>query len=83
MTLEADQIVARRKLKRQVSFWRAGAVVLAVIALIVLVGSSNGDGALSKFSDHVARVRIEGFISGDEKTLKLFKDIAESHNGTI
>jgi protease IV len=79
MAFEADQIVARRKLKRQVSFWRAGAVVLAVIALIVLLGTSNGDGALSKLSDHVARVRIEGFISGDEKTLKLFKDIAESN----
>ena len=36
MTFEADQIVARRKLKRQVSFWRGGAVVLAVIALVVL-----------------------------------------------
>jgi protease IV len=79
MTLEADQIVARRKLKRQVSFWRAGAVVLAVIALIVLLTNGNGEGALSKFSDHVARVRVEGFISGDEKTLKLFKDIAESN----
>ncbi|MGH6875291.1 MAG: S49 family peptidase, partial [Aestuariivirgaceae bacterium] len=79
MTLEADQVVARRKLKRQVSFWRSGAVVLAVIALIVLLTTGNGDGALSKLTDHVARVRIEGFISGDEKTLKLFKNIAESN----
>jgi protease-4 len=79
MALEADQIVARRKLKRQVSFWRAGAVVLAVIALIVLLTNGNGDGALSKLSDHVARVRVEGFISGDEKSLKLLKEIAESN----
>jgi protease-4 len=79
MTFEADQIVARRRLRRQVSFWRAGAVVLAVIAAIALVSSGNGDGAFSRLSDHVARVHVEGFISGDEKTLKLFKAIAESN----
>jgi protease-4 len=79
MTLEADQIVARRRLKRQVSFWRAGAVIVAVVALIVLVTNGNGDGAFSKLSDHVARVRVEGFISGDEKTLKLLKNIAENN----
>jgi protease-4 len=79
MTFEADQIVARRRLRRQVSFWRAGAVVLAVIAAIALVSSSNGDGAFSRLSDHVARVHVDGFISGDEKTLKLFKTIAESN----
>jgi protease-4 len=79
MTFEADQIVARRRLRRQVSFWRAGAVVLAVIAAIALVSSGNGDGAFSRLSDHVARVHVDGFISGDEKTLKLFKTIAESN----
>jgi protease-4 len=79
MTFEADQIVARRRLRRQVSFWRAGAVVLAVIAAIALVSNGNGDGAFSRLSDHVARVHVDGFISGDEKTLKLFKTIAESN----
>jgi protease-4 len=54
-------------------------VVLAVIAAIALVSSSNGDGAFSRLSDHVARVHVDGFISGDEKTLKLFKTIAESN----
>ncbi|HYM99418.1 MAG TPA: signal peptide peptidase SppA [Aestuariivirgaceae bacterium] len=78
MTFEADQIVARRRLRRQVSYWRAGAIVVAVIAAIAVM-SGGEDGAFSKLSDHVARVRVEGFISGDEKTLKLFKNIAESN----
>ena len=79
MTFEADQIVARRRLRRQVSVWRAGALVLAVLAVLMLISRSEGDGALSKLADHVARVRIEGFISGEEKTLKLFRQIAESN----
>jgi protease IV len=79
MSFEADQIVARRRLRRQVSFWRALAVVLALVAALVLMMSGGEEGALSKFSEHVARVRVEGFISGDEKTLKMFKTLAESN----
>lgn len=79
MSFEADQIVARRRLRRQVSFWRAGAIVLAVAAAIILMSSGDGDGPFSRLTEHVARVRIEGFISGDEKTLKLLKNIEESN----
>jgi protease IV len=79
MSFEADQIVARRRLRRQVSFWRVSAIVLALIAALVLMTSGRDDGALSKLSEHVARVRVEGFISGDEKTLKMFKTLAESN----
>jgi protease-4 len=78
MSFEADQIVARRRLRRQVSFWRASAVVLALVAALVLMTAGKDDGALSKLSEHVARVRVEGFISGDDKTLKMFKTLAET-----
>jgi protease-4 len=79
MSFEADQIVARRRLRRQVSFWRVSAIVLALATALVLMTSGQDDGALSKLSEHVARVRVEGFISGDEKTLKMFKTLAESN----
>jgi protease-4 len=79
MSLEADQIVARRRLRRQLSFWRAGAILLALVAALVLMTRGSGDGPFSKLSDHVARVRVEGFISGDDKTLKMFKTLSESN----
>jgi protease-4 len=79
MSFEADQTVARRRLRRQVSFWRVSAIVLALATALVLMTSGQDDGALSKLSEHVARVRVEGFISGDEKTLKMFKTLAESN----
>src|SRR5688572_1521447 len=79
MSFEADQIVARRRLRRQLSFWRAGAILLALVTALVLMTRGSEDGPFSKLSDHVARVRVEGFISGDEKTLKMFKNLSESN----
>jgi protease IV len=79
MTSEAELIVDRRKLKRRLTAWRIVAVVLFVGALLALVGTGGGFGDLKKtYEDHIARVRIDGFISGDQKTLDLFDDIAES-----
>jgi protease-4 len=76
MTDQAQVIVARRRLRRRLSFWRAAAVLAAVIAVLALMfGTETG---WLRYSDHLARVKIEGFISGDQQTLKLFKDLAET-----
>lgn len=74
MAEEAQAIVARRRLRRRLSFWRAGAVIAGVAALLALL--FGGDSGLLKYYDHVARVKIEGFIGSDEPTLKMFKDLA-------
>ncbi|HEY7765932.1 MAG TPA: signal peptide peptidase SppA [Aestuariivirgaceae bacterium] len=79
MSFEADQIVARRRLRRQLSFWRAGAILLALATALVLMTRGSEDGPFSKLSDHVARVRVEGFISGDNETLKMFKTLSDSN----
>ncbi len=75
MTEEALDIVARRRLRRRLSFWRAAAVIAGLAALLALMFGESG---FYKYYDHVARVKIEGFISGDESTLKLFKDLADN-----
>lgn len=79
MISEAELIVDRRKLKRKLTAWRIAAVVLFVGALLALVGAGGGFGDLKKtYEDHIARVKIDGFISGDQPTLDLFEDIADS-----
>jgi protease-4 len=45
--------------------------------MIGLIGASDG-GGLAKLSDHIARVRIEGLITGNRKTLDLLKEIEEA-----
>ena len=75
MTPDAELIVDRRRLKRRVTFWRVAAVLLAALGLAALFWTSDG---FSKFENHIARVNIDGLITGDQKTLDLFKQLSES-----
>lgn len=71
---EAELIVDRRRLKRRLIFWRVLAVLLGIAALAALLWS--GDGRRS--GDHLARVRIDGLITGDQKTLDLLQKVTEA-----
>jgi protease-4 len=79
MTLEADTIIARRRLKRSLSLWRVIAVV-AVVAALLALGLAGGEPLfdLGKSSDHIARIKISGLITGDEETLKLIDKLKDS-----
>jgi protease-4 len=65
MTLEADLLIDRRRLKRRLSFWRAAAVLL-LAAGAVFVATRATDMALPGAA-HVARLSVEGFIGDDRK----------------
>lgn len=75
MSLEADAIAARRALRRKVTFWRVAASVIFVGAIAALGLSSGGQGGA--FNDHIARIRIEGLITGDTKTLELIEELED------
>jgi protease-4 len=72
---QAEMIVDRRQMKRRLLRWRAVAVVAALLALGSLFWTG---GDLKKYSDHIARVRIDGLITGDQNTLDLLDEIAKS-----
>ena len=83
MALPADYLVERLKLVRKVSRWRLAAF-LAAAAFIIAIGlrlSGLGDG--STLRPHIARVAIEGIITGDKDTLKLLKDVGESKASAV
>jgi protease-4 len=79
MTLEADSLAERRRLKRRLSFWRIGAILFAVAAAVAVFASQN-DSTLPwfGFEPYVARVSVEGFISDDREQRKLLKTVSES-----
>jgi protease-4 len=54
MTLDADSIAARRRLRRSLSFWRVAAILAAGLAILALVLAVGGDG-FKRRTDHVAR----------------------------
>ena len=75
MISEAELIVDRRRLKRSLTWWRIAAVVLAAAAIAALVWTP---GNFKGFENHIARIRIDGLITGDQPTLDLLKKVATS-----
>ncbi len=74
----ADYLVDRRRMRRKLLFWRAAAFVvvgLAILAFAIEVASRHGAGTLVP---HIARLKIQGVITGDEDTIKLLSDIEKS-----
>jgi protease-4 len=73
---QAEVIVDRRQLKRRLIRWR----ILALLAILLALGAFfwSGDDLKKRF-DHVARIHIDGLITGDEATLKLLDDLAKSN----
>ena len=73
---QAEVIVDRRQLKRRLFRWR----ILAILAVLLALGAlfwSGGD--FKKHFDHIARIHIDGLITGDEATLNLLDDLAKSN----
>jgi protease-4 len=77
----ADYIADRRRLRRQVSFWRI--VAFIVVALAILGAFYRFSGLAAASQPHIARLAITGLITGDESTLKTIRDIADSKAAAV
>jgi protease-4 len=77
MTLEADSITARRRLRRSLSFWRVLAIVAAAVAVLAFVLAAGADG-FKRRTDHIARVKVEGLITGDRPFLKMLEKLEKA-----
>lgn len=77
MSLDTETILDRRRVKRQLSFWR----VLAIIAATLAVGAFllSGEGGLLD-RRQIARVSIEGMITEDRDFLRLMKQIGDAQH---
>mgnify|MGYP003542223439 CR=1 FL=1 len=72
---QAELIVDRRQMKARLLRWRIAAVIAVCVALASLFWTG---GDFKKYSSHIARVRIDGLITGDQATLNLLDEIANS-----
>ena len=79
MSLDADNLIARRKMRRRVSFWRVICISLGVVTLVALAYGSSGSGFdLGKRADHIARIRVTGMITGGTNTLDMLRKIEKA-----
>jgi protease-4 len=65
-------------LQRRLSFWRVAAFSALILALGVTGLRLAGPDSSLAFTPHIARLAIEGVITGDRETLKLIKKIEDS-----
>ena len=72
----ADYLVDRRRLRKQVTFWRVIAFVVAALAIIGLGLRFAVKSGVA--GTHIARLSISGVITGDADTVKLIRSVGDS-----
>src|SRR3984885_2702447 len=78
MSLDADLIVDRRRMRRKLTFWRVialGVIVLAIAGVAVLGSNRAG---FTGVRPYIARVTIEGLIRGDRDRVQALDRLARS-----
>ncbi|OYU48310.1 MAG: signal peptide peptidase SppA [Rhizobiales bacterium PAR1] len=72
MSLTSDLLVDRRRLRRQLTLWRVLAVLVALGAVLA-AGLMFGGAGLRPNQPHIARITIEGLITGKQETVDLLR----------
>jgi protease-4 len=81
MSLDADLIVDRRRMRRKLTFWRVTAVLVAIAAMVggalLLTGNRAGN-ITAGATGSIARVTIEGLIRGSRQRVSALERLSES-----
>ncbi len=80
MSLDTDHIVDRRRMRRKLTFWRALAVLIAIVAVVGIATIFRGSsaGLVQPTTPQISRVTIRGIIRGDEDRLKALENLSNS-----
>ena len=79
MSLDADSLIDRRRMRRKLTFWRVAFFLVLAIAVIGGILYAAGLGGPSKRSPHIARIAIDGVILENRDQLKLLKKISKAN----
>src|SRR5882757_4299654 len=81
MSLDADTIVDRRRMRRKLTFWRAFAVLLAICAVVAIGAALRMPGTsvlTGQPGASIARVTITGLIRTDRERVEAFERLGKS-----
>ncbi len=77
MSMTADQIVDRRRLRRKLTFWRVVGFVFLFVLVAGAVMNWSGTGPFRVSPPHIARLTVTGFIGTDHRQVQMLDDMAK------
>ncbi len=80
MSLDADHIVDRRRMRRKLTFWRVFAVVVAIVAIGAIAAALGARGLETPGSAQIARISISGLIRGNRDRVEALDKLAKASN---
>ncbi|MBE1206345.1 signal peptide peptidase SppA [Aminobacter carboxidus] len=78
MSMKADDLIDRRRLRRKLTFWRVVAFLIAALAVVGMSTWLAGERIPGVSASHIAKVKIEGTITEDEDLLRRLDEIRKS-----
>src|ERR1700691_1857949 len=78
MSLDADLIVDRRRMRRKLTFWRVIAIAVIVLAVAGVAAVGSKRMGLTGVRPYIARVTIEGLIRDDRDRVQALDRLAKS-----
>jgi protease-4 len=83
MSLDADVIVDRRRMRRKLTFWRVGAIVIAVAAIAIVATLASAGRSAFSTAGSIARVNIEGLIRSDQDRVEALERLEKSNAAAV
>ena len=78
MSLDADAIVDRRRMRRKLTFWRVTAVVVALAAIGVGAVLFVPGSRLMPPGAYISRIKIQGLIRGNQDRIEALERLGRS-----
>jgi len=78
MSLDADAIVDRRRLRRKLTLWRTLALAAILGVIVAAYLGTFGTGLIGESRPHIARVTVGGVIRNDRERLEMLERIRRS-----
>ena len=78
MSLDADAIVDRRRMRRKLTFWRVSALLIALLALVGLAAALVPGSRLAAPGAYIARIKVQGLIRGNQDRVAAIERLAKS-----
>ena len=78
MSLDADAIVDRRRIRRKLTFWRVSALAIALIAIGGAVWLLMPGNRFSTPGAYIARIKVQGLIRGNQDRVEALGRLGRS-----